>query len=132
ELSKDTIKYSTAVLDKDTSHYRVAVSNNNNDERMYLGSTAETVGYSQFDFGAGEASIIETIDKIESSPENSLILIEEIENGLHPVAVRLLVQYLQNAARRKRLQIIFTPHSQEAVNELPPEAVWASINKRTW
>ena len=83
-------------------------------------------------FGAGEASVIETIDRIESSNDNALILIEEVENGLHPVAVRMFVQYLQNAARRKRLQIIFTTHSQDAVNELPAEAVWASINKRTW
>ncbi|MBC7285231.1 AAA family ATPase, partial [Hoeflea sp.] len=79
-----------------------------------------------------EASVIETIDRIENAPDNSLVLIEEVENGLHPVAVRLFVQYLQATARSKRLQIIFTTHSQDAVNELPVEAVWASINKRTW
>ena len=99
---------------------------------MYIGSTANAVGYSQFHFGAGEASIIETIDRIESAPANSLILIEELENGLHPVAVRLFVQYLQSAARRKRLQVVFTTHSQVAIDELPAEAVWASINKRAW
>lgn len=131
-LSSDTIKYGTAVLDKDIKHYKVVSHNGNDATKMYLGSTTDSVGYSQFHFGAGEASVIEMIDRIENSSNNSLILIEEVENGLHPVAVRLLIQYLQNAARRKRLQIIFTTHSQEAVNELPPEAVWASINKRTW
>lgn len=130
-LSENTIRYATAVLDKNISHYRIA--NNSNDSiKMYIGATANEIGYSQFHFGAGEASVIETIDRIESSPDNALILIEEVENGLHPVAVRLFVNYLMNAARRKRLQVIFTTHSQEAVNELPPEAVWASINKRTW
>lgn len=131
-LGADTVIYATAVLDKSIENYRVVRSRRNPAVKMYVGATNDAIGYSQFHFGAGEASIIETIDRIESSPNNALILIEEVENGLHPVAVRLLVQYLQNAARRKRLQIIFTTHSQEAVNELPPEAVWASINKRTW
>lgn len=131
-LGADTITYATAVLDKSIENYRIVRKRDNPTVKMYVGSTSNEIGYSQFHFGAGEASIIETIDRIESSPNNALILVEEVENGLHPVAVRLLVQYLQNAARRKRLQIIFTTHSQEAVNELPPEAVWASINKRTW
>ncbi len=131
-LSAETITYATAVLDKSIANYTIVRHRNNPSVKMYVGSTTDEVGYSQFHFGAGEASVIETIDRIELSPNNALILIEEVENGLHPVAVRLFVQYLQNAARRKRLQIIFTTHSQEAVNELPAEAVWASINKRTW
>lgn len=132
QLSPNTITYATAVLDKSIEHYRVLTSNENPSAKMYLGATIGNVGYSQFHFGAGEASVIETIDRIENAPDNALILIEEAENGLHPVAVRLFVQYLQNAARRKRLQVIFTTHSQDAVNELPAEAVWASINKRAW
>lgn len=131
-LGEDTIKFATAVLDKSIEHYRIIRKKGNAAVKMYVGATNNEVGYSQFHFGAGEASVIETIDRIELSPNNALILIEEVENGLHPVAVRLFVQYLQNAAKRKRLQIIFTTHSQEAVNELPAEAVWASINKRTW
>ncbi|KPQ09164.1 MAG: AAA domain [Saliniramus fredricksonii] len=131
-LGIDTIKYASAVLDKSIEHYRVVVSRENKLIKMYVGATSGEIGYSQFHFGAGEASVIETIDRIESAPDNSLILIEEVENGLHPVAVRLFVQYLQNAAKRKKLQIIFTTHSQEAVDQLPSEAVWASINKRAW
>lgn len=132
EINPDTIKYATAVLDKSIEHYTIIQHKKNPNIKMYVGTAQNQVQYSQFHFGAGEASVIETIDRIETSPDNSLILIEEVENGLHPVAVRMLVQYLQNAAKRKRLQVIFTTHSQDAVNELPPEAVWASINKRTW
>lgn len=131
-LSADTVKYATAVLDKNIENYRAITANANSAAKMYIGSTGAAEKYSQFHFGAGEASIIETIDRIEQAPENALILIEEVENGLHPVAVRLFVQYLQNAAKRKRLQIIFTTHSQDAVDQLPPEAIWASINKRVW
>jgi len=131
-LAPDTITYATAVLDKNIENYKCVTYNHNPSQKMYIGFSTSGAEYSQFHFGAGEASIIETIDRIEQSPQNALVLIEEVENGLHPVAVRLFVQYLQNAAKRKRLQIIFTTHSQDAVDQLPSEAIWAAINKRTW
>ena len=39
------------------------------------------------------------ISEIESAQNTSLILIEEIENGLHPVATVRLVDYLIRAAK---------------------------------
>lgn len=65
---------------------------------------------------------------IERAQDDSLILIEEIENGLHPLATLRLVDYLINVAERKRLQIIFTTHSEYAIEPLPAEAVWASLD----
>jgi len=86
--------------------------------------------YSEFHFGAGESSILRIISEIETLPENALILIEEIENGLHPVATRRLVEYLVIAAQRKRIQAIFTTHSDEALSPLPSEAIWACLDSR--
>jgi len=84
--------------------------------------------YSEFHFGAGESSIIRMIAEIESAPENSMILIEEIENGLHPVATRRMVEYLIEVASRKSIQSIFTTHSDYALSPLPNEAIWACID----
>jgi len=67
------------------------------------------------------------ITKIEQAPQNSLILIEEIENGLHPVATRRMVEYLIDVAERKSIQSVFTTHSDYALAPLPNEAIWASI-----
>ena len=53
------------------------------------------------------------------------MLIEEIENGLHPLAVQRLVEHLIVVAKRKRSQIIFTTHSNAALKPLPDYAVWA-------
>lgn len=83
--------------------------------------------YSEFHFGAGESSIIRMVTRIENAPPNSLILIEEIENGLHPVATRRMVEYLIDVADRKSIQAIFTTHSDYATAPLPNEGVWASI-----
>lgn len=82
-------------------------------------------GYSEFHFGAGEASIIRIVSQIEGAPDNCLMLIEEIENGLHPVAVRRLVEYLIDVAKRKSCQVIFTTHSNAALAPLPVDAVWS-------
>ncbi|KAF0969561.1 MULTISPECIES: ATP-dependent nuclease [Gordonia] len=94
------------------------------------GATADEDSYSEFHFGAGEASIIRIVSRIEEAPDDSLLLIEEIENGLHPVATRRLVEYLIDVARRKSCQVIFTTHSNDALAPLPTEAVWSTYRGR--
>lgn len=58
--------------------------------------------------------------------DNALILIEEVENGLHPIATQRLVEYLISVSIRKGCQVIFTTHSNAALKPLPGEAVWSS------
>lgn len=94
---------------------------------FYIGGDGQ-LKYSEFHFGAGEASVLRMITAIETAPDNSLILIEEIENGLHPVATRRMVEYLISVAQRKSIQAIFTTHSDYALEPLPPEAIWSSID----
>ena len=68
------------------------------------------------------------VSLIKSLPQNALVLIEEIENGLHPVAVRRMVEYLIDVANRRSIQSIFTTHSEDALSPLPSEAIWSSID----
>jgi len=99
----------------------------NHADTFFVGRNKENQ-YSEFHFGAGESSIIRMISGIESAPSNSLILIEEIENGLHPVATKRMVEYLIESAKRKSIQAIFTTHSDYALHPLPNEAIWACID----
>lgn len=94
------------------------------------GKSSTGAKYSEFHFGAGESSIIRMVLEIEAASDNCLILIEEIENGLHPVATIRLVEYLIEVAERKRVQVIFTTHSNEALFPLPSQAVWAAARDR--
>jgi hypothetical protein len=66
--------------------------------------------------------------KLETIEENSLVLIEEIENGLHPVATIRMVEYLIELALRRKIQVIFTTHSNDALKPLPDKAIWATAN----
>lgn len=95
---------------------------------LYAGQTQKGARYSEFHFGAGEASVIRIVTGIENASENALILIEEIENGLHPVATQRMVDYLIDVADRKSSQVIFTTHSNDALAPLPSRAIWAAYN----
>jgi energy-coupling factor transporter ATP-binding protein EcfA2 len=112
------------ILGKSVADYRV--TRYGPDDKFLVGRTGDNQ-FSEFHFGAGESSIIRMISKIEQAPLNSLILIEEIENGLHPIATRRMVEYLIDVAERKSIQTIFTTHSDYALSPLPNEAIWASI-----
>ncbi|KAB2843827.1 MAG: AAA family ATPase, partial [Burkholderiales bacterium] len=112
------------ILGKSVADYRV--TRYGLDDKFLVGRTGVNQ-FSEFHFGAGESSIIRMISKIEQAPQNSLILIEEIENGLHPIATRRMVEYLIDVATRKSIQTIFTTHSDYALSPLPNEAIWASI-----
>ena len=112
------------ILGKSVADYRV--TRYGSDDKFLVGRSGSSQ-FSEFHFGAGESSIIRMITKIEQAPQNSLILIEEIENGLHPVVTRRMVEYLIDVAERKSIQTIFTTHSDYALSPLPNEAIWASI-----
>ncbi|NQT36131.1 MAG: AAA family ATPase [Planctomycetes bacterium] len=57
------------------------------------------------------------------APRGSLFLLEEIENGLHPTRVHLLVELLEQFAQSRDLQIIATTHSSQVLLGLSPEAL---------
>ncbi|OXR50310.1 hypothetical protein PuT2_00035 [Pusillimonas sp. T2] len=124
-LAAGVVRQVEHILGKSVAAYRA--TRYGHDDTFLVGN-AGTNQYSEFHFGAGESSIIRMVTKIEQAPENSLILIEEIENGLHPVATRRMVEYLIDVASRKSIQTIFTTHSDYALSPLPNEAIWASID----
>lgn len=95
---------------------------------LFVAVNAQNKTYSEFHFGAGESSIARLVYEMERLPDNALVLIEEIENGLHPSAVVRLVEYLFDVCERKRHQVIFTTHSNYAIETLPNDAVWHCHN----
>lgn len=119
--------YVSRILGKDASQYQRVTLKQDPTKSILVGMRHEN-DYSQFHFGAGEASIIEMVSKIEETEDYSLILVEEIENGLHPLATQKMVEYLFDVADRKKAQIVFTTHSEYALNVLPPKAIWACID----
>ncbi len=127
-LSEHASACISRILGKDVSRYRVVMNHDNGDVTLFTGETNIGEIFSEFHFGAGESSVIKMVNAIEIAQSNALILIEEIENGLHPIAAIRLIEYLINAAEEKSIQVIFTTHSEHVVSCLPPEAIWAALD----
>lgn len=127
-LGEDAAKHITKILGKDVSAYAVVQPDNKGNITLLSGKTEKGKNYSEFHFGAGESSIIKMVMAIEKATPQSLVLIEEIENGLHPLATARLVDYLLDVADRKSVQVIFTTHSEYAIAPLPAAAVWAAVD----
>ncbi len=126
---RDVVKQNVSrILGKELDGFQKLYVDKAGKVSLYSGRTNKGDEYSEFHFGAGEASVIRIVSEVEEAAPSSLILIEEIENGLHPVATRGMVEYLIEVADRKACQVIFTTHSNDALAPLPSNAIWAAYN----
>lgn len=67
--------------------------------------------HSEKNFSLGELCVLKLINRLLSIQENSLVLIDELEMALHPIAQRNLYTYLKEMAKQKKLTVIFSTHS---------------------
>ena len=77
--------------------------------------------YSELHMAAGERAILRLSQEI-ARLEGALVLIDEVEAGLHPWVQQLLMLHLQQLALRKDLQIIVTSHSPVVLDSVPSHA----------
>jgi predicted ATPase len=78
--------------------------------------------YSSFNAATGEEVLIKIIIDAVEANKNALILIDEVEIGLHPKVQRRLLDVLYNIARTEQKQFILTSHSSTILSSLPEKA----------
>ncbi|WP_296661730.1 ATP-dependent endonuclease [Paraburkholderia sp.] len=78
--------------------------------------------YSGFNMGAGENALFEIFSTIYSCGQPSLLVLDEIELGLHSKAQRLFMQELKKVCKETGTQVICTTHSRDIYECLPDEA----------
>lgn len=81
-----------------------------------------TYEYSSYNAATGEEVLTKMIIDIVEAPDKSLILIDEIEVGLHPKIQRKLIDVLYNIARNEHKQFIITSHSPSILSSLPEQS----------
>jgi predicted ATPase len=64
---------------------------------------------------------------LQTTKPGSVILIEDIEAGLHPTRIRLLVEYLEMVTRERQIQVIATTHSPVVLQWLSDESLRNAI-----
>ena len=67
--------------------------------------------HSEKNFSMGELCILNLLKQLVDCPNNSLLLIDELELALHPRAQIELLRFLTAEASRKSLTVIFSTHS---------------------
>ena len=80
------------------------------------------IPYTAFNMGGGESCMITLLHLLQQLPNGGMIVVEEIEAGLHPQAQIRLTQQLIEICRKKMLQVICSTHSQVIIDSLPREA----------
>lgn len=78
--------------------------------------------YSSYNAATGEEVLLKIIIDSVEAPANSLILIDEIEVGLHPKIQRRLVGVLNNISRNENKQFILTSHSPSILSSVPEKS----------
>ena len=91
-------------------------------EKYSLRSCEYGSSYTSFNMGAGEDILLELLYYLQEAPSSSLIVIEEIELGLHPEAQRKFAKELLEITLKKKFQVIVSSHSSIFIDSVPQRA----------
>ena len=84
-------------------------------------ATSSRIRYSGFNMGAGESTVFEILSSLFESGRGSLLIIDEIELGLHDGALVRFIEELKILCAKFHCQIICSTHSHVVLNCIPPE-----------
>jgi len=69
----------------------------------------------------GTLRALAILTALETVPEHSRMVIEELDNGVHPSRVKLLVDTIWECSHRRNLNVLVTTHNPATLNGLTPE-----------
>lgn len=90
------------------------------DSKIFKFNTASH--YTSFNTASGEDVLVSILTQILDAPQNSLILIDEIEVGLHPKIQRRLMEVLYMVSKDEHKQFIVTSHAYAILDSVPTES----------
>jgi hypothetical protein len=70
----------------------------------------------------GTLRVLAVAAALLSAPEGCLVVIEEIDNGVHPSRAAMLLRNIERVAYARRLRVLLTTHNPALVDTLPAEA----------
>ena len=91
-------------------------------KRPLLFAEVAESGYSEFHMSSGERAVLELSLRL-SKMKGALVLLDEVDMGLHPHTQEKLMLELQRLSLRNDLQIVATTHSPTILDCVPQEAL---------
>ena len=98
--------------------YQEVVKLSSDGKNMMFAAQDQGAAYSELHMAAGERAILRLSQEI-AQLHGALVLIDEVEAGLHPWVQQLLMLQLQQLALRNDLQVIVTTHSPVVLDSVP-------------
>ncbi|BAL00214.1 hypothetical protein OBV_30150 [Oscillibacter valericigenes Sjm18-20] len=98
--------------------------------RLFLVERNE-IFYSGFNMGAGENDVVSILLDLLSAGQGTLMVIDEIELGLHAKAQAEFIRVLKEICKENKCQIICSTHSDIILNEIPPQGRFFVQNQGT-
>lgn len=88
----------------------------------------ETFGEKSHDYDAsllsdGTLRVLAIAAAMLSSEEGSLVVIEEIDNGVHPSRAKHLLAKIREIAERRKLRVLLSTHNPALLDALPDRAI---------
>lgn len=77
--------------------------------------------YTGFNMGAGENAVLQLLHEIINAGSGALIVVDEIELGLHVQAQKKLMRLLKDLCVKYSTQIVCSSHSASIIESVPPE-----------
>jgi predicted ATPase len=71
----------------------------------------------------GTLRVLAIAAAVLSVPKGSMVVIEEIDNGVHPSRAAHLLERIRAVSTRRKLRILLTTHNPALLDALPPEAL---------
>lgn len=71
----------------------------------------------------GTLRFLAILTALLTRPEGSLIVIEEVDNGLHPSRAGLLLQMLREIGKNRNIDVLVTTHNPALMDELTPDFI---------
>lgn len=71
----------------------------------------------------GTLRVLAVAAALLSAPKGSLVVIEEIDNGVHPSRAAALVERIRATAARRSLRVLLTTHNPALLDAVPDESI---------
>ena len=125
KLANNEVNIINTILGKQYTEILISEHNlyENNEGFTILFVTEHKNRYSEAYAGSGESAVVKLVNEIVNSEAYSLILLDEPETSLHPLAQKKLIEFILEQVKIKKLQVIVSTHSPDIIEDMPKEAI---------
>lgn len=71
----------------------------------------------------GTLRVLAIASALLSAPEGSMVIIEEIDNGVHPSRAKKLLESIENIAKERNLIVLLSSHNPALLDALPTDSI---------